>query len=207
MVHKINSLERAHRLDPAVRDRLFGIAADAFSRHGYERASLNAILTAAGIGKSSFFYYFLDKEDLFAAVLEAKVARVAAAAGQTTLPDDPTQFWREAIAIIARWGAAADAEPGFIELLRALQPIRRTAGPRLSRAMDAAHHLYRSLLCRGVELGVVRCDLGVDTMMALTDAIDLVLDDEFHRNPAPDTAALEAHRIRAIDIFQRLIRP
>ena len=73
--------------------------------------------------------------------------------------------------------------------------------------MDAAHHLYRSLLCRGVELGVVRCDLGVDTMMALTDAIDLVLDDEFHRNPAPDTAALEAHRIRAIDIFQRLIRP
>ncbi len=44
-------------------------------------------------------------------------------------------------------------------------------------------------------------------MMALTEAIDLVLDDEFHRNPAPDAAALEAHRIRAIDIFQRLIRP
>lgn len=199
-------MESARHLDPVVRDRLFAIATDAFAQHGYG-ASLNAILAAAGMGKSSFFYYFTDKEDLFAAVLEAALARVAAAAGSPTLPSNAKRFWPEAIAIIAQWGAAADAEPGFIGLLRAFQPVRRTAGPRLSRAMDAAWQLYRSLLCRGVELGVVRHDLSVDTMMALTEAIDLVMDDEFHRQPAPDSAALDAHRTRVIDVIQRLIRP
>ena len=65
------------RLDPAVRDRLFSVATEAFVRDGYERASLNAILAEAGVGKSTFFYYFVDKEDLFASLIEAAVARIA----------------------------------------------------------------------------------------------------------------------------------
>lgn len=200
-------LERSKSLAPTVRHRLFGVAAAAFAQQGYERASLNAILAAAGMAKSTFFYYFLDKEDLFASVLEAAFARVATVAGLFTLPDDATRFWQEATAIIERWGIAAAAEPGFVGLLRAFQPMRRTASPRLMRVMDKARGVYRALLTRGIEFGVVRSDLGVDTMIALTDAIDLVLDDEFHRDPAPDDATLKAHRSRVIDIVHRLIRP
>ena len=200
-------LERSRRLNPAVRDRLFRIATDAFVSDGYKGASLNAILAAANMGKSSFFYYFLDKEDLFASVIEAAAARVAAAAGQPALPDNGAAFWPEAFAILENWGVAAEREPGFIGLLRALQPLRRTASPRLSRVLDEVHQAYRSLLSRGIELGTIRNDLSLDTLMALIDAVDLVLDDAFHPDPATSRDAVAAHRRHVIDAIQRIIRP
>ncbi len=194
-------------LDLAIRDRLFVAATEAFAQQGYERASLNAILAAAGMGKSSFFYYFLDKEDLFASVLEAALMRIAKAAGPVALPTKPKHFWQAAAETIERWERAVDAEPGFVGLLHAWQPMRRTASPRLLHVMDEAQNAYRTLLIRGVELGQVRSDLSIETMMALIDAIDLVLDDDFHRNPPPDAAALENHRFRVMDLVRRAITP
>jgi AcrR family transcriptional regulator len=197
--------DRALRIDPAVRDRLFAVASEAFVQHGYERASLNAILAAAGMGKSSFFYYFVDKEDLFASVLEAALSRIAANVGPADLPTDPSRFWDEAAAAVGRWGAAMDAEQDFVGLLRALQPMRRGACSRLLRVMDEARRVYRALLTRGVELGAVRDDLDIDTMMALIDAVDLALDEAFHRDSALATGDVEAHRVRMVDLVRRLI--
>jgi AcrR family transcriptional regulator len=159
------------------------------------------------MGKSSFFYYFLDKEDLFASIIEAAAARVAAVAGRPNLSGKAARFWPETLVILKHWGAAAERENGFIGLLRALQPLRRTASPRLAHVLDDVHRVHRSLLQRGIELGAVRSDLGIDTLMALIDAIDLVLDDAFHRDPAPDEDALATHRQRVIDAIQRIVRP
>ncbi len=198
--------DRSDRIDPVVRDRLFAAATAAFVQHGYERASLNAILAAAGMGKSSFFYYFLDKEDLFASTLEAALARVAEAAGPVAPPTSTAGYWEEVTAAVGRWGAAVDAEPGFVGLLRAFQRMRRAASPRLLRTMDEAQNFFRVLLVRGVELGVIRSDLSIETMMALIDAIDLVLDDEFHQNPDPDEDVIAAHRLRVFDVIQRILR-
>ncbi len=198
--------DRADRINSVARDRLFAAATAAFVQHGYERASLNAILAAAGMGKSSFFYYFLDKEDLFASVLEAALARIAEAAGPVAPPTSPARYWEEVAAVVGRWGAAVDSEPGFVGLLRAFQPMRRAASPRLLRTMDETQNFLRVLLTSGVELGVIRNDLSIETMMALIDTIDLVLDDEFHRNPAPDAADVKAHRLRMMDLVQRMIR-
>jgi AcrR family transcriptional regulator len=197
---------RRRRLDPAVRDRLFSVATEAFVRDGFERASLNAILAEAGVGKSTFFYYFVDKEDLFASVIEAGVARIAAAVGRFELPASPRHFWREGRAIIERWGYAAATEPGFLGLLRAMQPLRRTASSRLAQVMSEVHLTYRALLVCGVELGVVRDDIEVDTLIALTDAVDVALDDEFHQIPEPDDDAVTAHRARVFDVVQRMLR-
>jgi AcrR family transcriptional regulator len=197
---------RRHRLDPAVRHRLFSVATEAFARDGYERASLNAIIAAAGVGKSTFFYYFVDKEDLFASVLEAAVARIAAAVGPVDLPASPRPFWREARAIIERLGHVAASEPDFLGLLRAMQPLRRTASSRLAQVMSEVRLAYRALLVRGVELGVVRDDIEVDTLIALTDAVDVALDDAFHQNLDPDDDAVTAHRARVFDVVQRILR-
>ena len=197
---------RRQRLDSAVRDRLYSVATEAFVRGGYERASLNAILAAAGVGKSTFFYYFVDKEDLFASVIEAAVARIAAAVGPVELPKRPLRFWREARALIERWGQAAANERGFLGLLRAMQPLRRTASPRLAQVMSEVRLTYRALLTRGVKLGVVRNDIDVDTLIALADAIDIALDDQFHQNPDPDDDTLAAHRARVFDGIQRILR-
>ena len=77
---------------PDVRDRLFAVASAAFARDGFAPASLNAILAEAGVGKSTFFYYFDDKEDLFASVLEAGMERIAKTVGRAPLPESPKRF-------------------------------------------------------------------------------------------------------------------
>ena len=146
------------------------------------------------------------KEDLFASVIEAAVTRIAAAVGPVELPKRPPRFWREARALIERWGRAAANEPGFLGLLRAMQPLRRTASPRLAQVMSEVRLTYRALLTRGVKLGVVRNDIDLDTLIALADAIDIALDDQFHQNPDPDDDTLAAHRARVFDGIQRILR-
>lgn len=201
------AIRQARRADTAVHRHLFAAARKAFVREGYERASLNAILLEAGVGKGSFFHFFKNKEDLFASVLEDALARVKAAAGLVELPTDARRFWVEGIAIIERWGMAAAAEPGFLRLLRALQPLRRKPSARLRRVAHEVDSVYRKLLERGIELGVVRSDLPIDTLVALTDAVDTVLDDGFHRQASPSASAIQAHRARVIETVQRLLRP
>lgn len=191
-------------LDPVVRQRLFAAATEAFGRDGYEGASLNGVLTAAGVGKSTFFYYFHDKMDLFATILEDAYSRVLAAAGPVDLPDDPSRFFAAVATATDRWSMAAIAEPGFLGLLRALHPMRRAANPRLRQAMGEMRGAYRALLARGVELGVVRSDVGLDTLIAFIEAVDTVLDDELHRDGPPDVAGIAAHRALVVDTIQRL---
>ena len=53
-------------LEQPRRNRILGAAAHEFAERGYEAASVNRIITEAGISKGSLYYYFDDKEDLVA---------------------------------------------------------------------------------------------------------------------------------------------
>jgi len=53
------------------RDRLFQTAAEELATQGYDGASLNRIIERAGIGKSSLYYYFDDKRDLFGQLIQS----------------------------------------------------------------------------------------------------------------------------------------
>ena len=186
---------------------MLGAAEHAFARDGFERASLNAILAEAGVGKSSFFYHYADKEDLFAAVIEAFYSRVAERVGPLQLPERADDVWGAAADYIGRWGAAVDAEGDAMGLLRALQPMRRAARPRLRHTLDTLQHDVKALLERGAALGAVRSDLDVETLLALIEAVDLALDDVFHRTADPDLAAARRHRVLLLETFSRLLRP
>jgi AcrR family transcriptional regulator len=70
---------RFARMPAEKRERLLAVAAREFGLHGYEAASLNRILDEASIGKSSAYYYFEDKADLFGAVVEYSVERLGLA--------------------------------------------------------------------------------------------------------------------------------
>lgn len=54
---------------------LFSAAIDEFSSHGYENASINAILAEAGMSKGQFYYHFGGKEDLYFALIAAVLQR------------------------------------------------------------------------------------------------------------------------------------
>lgn len=64
-------LARYKNLASAKKQSILHSAEREFSEHGFDRASLNRLVSNAGFSKGSFYYYFEDKGDLFVTVLEA----------------------------------------------------------------------------------------------------------------------------------------
>lgn len=56
--------------DEHLRERLIAAATDAFARHGYAGAALDAIAAEAGVTKGGVYFHFAGKEELFFAVLD-----------------------------------------------------------------------------------------------------------------------------------------
>ncbi|MBN1132249.1 MAG: TetR/AcrR family transcriptional regulator [Bacteroidales bacterium] len=53
-----------------IRNRIVDGAQNVFSRHGYRRTTMDEIAQVLEMGKSSIYYYFNSKEDIFRAVVE-----------------------------------------------------------------------------------------------------------------------------------------
>jgi AcrR family transcriptional regulator len=76
------------------RERLLTIAAQEFAAHGFEAASLNRILEEAQVGKSSAYYYFEDKADLFCTVVNYCLDRLQLAPASEVLSSLTAEtFW------------------------------------------------------------------------------------------------------------------
>ena len=57
--------DQFHALEPEKQQRILHAAMAEFIAQGFARASTNAIVQAAGIGKGMLFYYFGSKDELF----------------------------------------------------------------------------------------------------------------------------------------------
>ncbi|RUW23028.1 TetR/AcrR family transcriptional regulator [Mesorhizobium sp. M1E.F.Ca.ET.041.01.1.1] len=68
------------------REELLNHAQALFLTHGYDKASLNDVIAAAGISKGAFYHYFPSKEALLEALAE-RFARQALAGVQDVLAD------------------------------------------------------------------------------------------------------------------------
>jgi TetR/AcrR family transcriptional regulator len=67
---------------------LIEVALEAFIDKGYEQASINAILQAAGMSKGQFYYHFENKEDLYLALIGVLIEQKQAFLAQIMQPDD-----------------------------------------------------------------------------------------------------------------------
>lgn len=56
-----------------IRDTIVIAASEVFSKYGYKKTTMDDIAVALGKGKSSIYYYFRNKEEIFQAVLEQEV--------------------------------------------------------------------------------------------------------------------------------------
>jgi len=52
------------------------VAQEIFAKYGLTKTTIDDIAKAAGVGKSSIYYYFKNKEDIFRAVIESQVQMV-----------------------------------------------------------------------------------------------------------------------------------
>ncbi|MCF6302440.1 MAG: TetR/AcrR family transcriptional regulator [Devosiaceae bacterium] len=56
---------------PPTREKILATAFKLFVAHGYEGASLNAIVTASGVSKGAFYHYFPSKLEVYNQTIEA----------------------------------------------------------------------------------------------------------------------------------------
>lgn len=167
----------ARPMDPSRRALMFDVAARAFVRHGYEAASLNAVLGEAGVAKSSFYHHVGDKQALYDQVLADRLAVLTA---HVPLPDLPTvsadAFWSAVDAGLAALAAAATADPRTLEAGRLLHLDDAPQVPARTRFLRALSDWFDDALARGRASGCIDTELPVDLQRDLVITVAIRID-------------------------------
>jgi len=202
---------RFERADPALRSAILDAAAREFAEHGYDGASLNAMLLAAGLSKGSFYYYFDDKADLAATVLTREMEGFVAEMAKLRRVDRVDEFWAEIDRysvvslgklreskqqsdVIQRLGMAMYKHPELMERCGAL--------------IAAAQQKILAFWARGQEIGAVRTDLPVAALLSTVQSIKQALATALLPADRGATAdELEAFTRIQLDMLRRIAQP
>jgi AcrR family transcriptional regulator len=198
--------QRFFNMPADARSRLLDLAIREFAKRGFDEASLNEILSRAGISKGAYYYYFDDKEDLFATAIEsaldAMLRRLPIPAFETLMP---TEFWPAVEQCVGQWSAMYDLSKDLLKVTMHVNEARRRS-PRFAPVMVKAHTLWRTLVEAGQRLGCVRTDIPNDHLIRLIEANDLVLDTMFFQpGSSLSRAALQRHISLVFDTIKRLL--
>lgn len=201
---------RFQKLDASRQRALLDAAAHELATKGYEGASMNAILEAAGFSKGSFYYYFDDKADLVAEVLLEAYAPVLAVIEEPT-PGTIDEFWDEVHRLQRRSLDVMEASPRTFQLITRTGSALLTEPALAQRLMPMiveARQKVRAVWLRGQQLGAVRDDLSVDALMAMVEAVKRAAwQSSFPPDHQPTVDEVEAFSLKMKDLAQRLAAP
>ena len=173
------SRNRLENLEPERQQKLFESATQEFADHGYEGASLNRILEKSGMSKSSLYYYFDDKADLFTTMFERAMAYIIREVGGFDIAKLTAEtYWSEIEALYARSIVLINRNDWFMQLGRTFYRLRNSR-----KKIASIEHSYSmflrvadTIIRHGQDLGVVRTDLPhtmlLDSLMGLGEALD-----------------------------------
>jgi len=204
------SRARFKRLSKAKRQRLLDAASRELADRGYHEASLNRILREADLSKGAAYYYFEDRDDLFATVLLDRMARSLGDVDLDLAKLTAESFWDELTTVVQKMAEPDRFEPWVIPLARtmyALPPERRSSGA-MAELWDQISGWTRAVIERGRELGVVRSDLPVDLLVAAAMAVDEALD-RYALDVWNDLTREDLQRFgaAAVDMVRRMLAP
>jgi len=201
---------RFAKLAPAQQQTILGAAVGEFAAYGFHDASLNRIIDAAGISKGSMYYYFDDKEDLFAHATRVEFEHLFAELGPLDPPDEPgpDAFWSAVHAYYLRSMTAMAARPKLAALVRAWLATSGNA-----TLQQAQQDLERELLpwvlhtlTAGQASGAVRTDLPSGLLIAVALAMGRAMDTWLLTQPPVDTD-LPSLISALVDMLRRALEP
>jgi len=165
---------RFNKLSAQKQERILEAAAKEFAAHGYEGASLNQILDAAGISKGAAYYYFDDKADLFATTVLHYSQELMADLSYDLARFTAVNFWDELTAVYQQQFTSYMERPWVFGVAKAggsLTTEMLTEGP-LVELWEQAQFLLAQLIERGRDLGIIRADMPEDLLLMLLIAVD-----------------------------------
>jgi AcrR family transcriptional regulator len=197
-------------MTPDRRRRLLEAAAREFSVAGYERASLNRIISICGLSKSSFYHFVSGKAHLFDLVL-ADVGRELTAAAQIPSPADLAgpHFWDAIERLVLRLASLSEQDEFFADVGRLfyLPGVPRSADGEIVRAEIAVEEWLTAALEAGRACRAVRTDMPVSLQDSLALAVLRACDEWVLAQPAPDSADLAALARRLVAMLRRMLAP
>ena len=147
--------------EPAVRRRLVAAATRLFAEKGYENASVQEIVAAAGVTKGSMYHYFQAKDDLlyeiYHRVLAMQLDRlVRLADGPGTAVD---RLRAVAVDVVLTSVEHMDDMTIFFRSMHLLPPAKRATVREERRRY---HERFRALVEEGQVAGLLRTDIAAD---------------------------------------------
>lgn len=189
--------------DFAHRDRLIEAAIDELDRHGYAKASLNRILTAAGMSKGQFYHHFKTKEDLYLALVALMIERKRAHFAEH--PIDPADDVFEILRAQLKAGLQlAHADPQMERFSRSFlrergRPIYATVMERFNFDADASlRHLVDLAHSRGELTEALSKDFAARALAHVMNGAPELLD-------ASDLETFEARLDELITFLRRAL--
>lgn len=190
---------------------LLETAAREFAAHGFENASLNAIVRACGLSKSSFYHFFASKEALFDRVVEAAAAALAR---DLAAPDAQAfagpHFWDRVGAFVGEALLIASREAWYADFgkLFYLPDLAASRSPALARILAEVADWVARVIAVGRASGAIGDDLPASLQAELVFAVLQAMDRWSLRHlDQMDEAAQAGLLTRQFDALRRLLAP
>lgn len=195
-------------LPPERRREILDVAVEEFAASGFGGTSYNKLLERLGLGKSSAYYYFENKRDLFLTAVADCYARYFERVSVHEEPRMPGEFWCFVEASAREGFDFMLDDPAASALMRCFQRepslLAEFGSDELLVGMAA---FYEAWVRLGQSLGAVRDDLPlallVETARSTTLAFDQWFIAETGRSPV-DVGWLSE---RYTDAMRRLLEP
>lgn len=199
----------AASMAPERRRQLLRTAAREFAEAGYERASLNRVIKACGMSKSSFYHYLDSKEALFDLVVsEASAAMVDALAIPTPaeLAVADADYWDRIAQLLDQLLTLDEAE-WFEDFGRMFHLADAPPMSSLSKLVADIHAWVQESLEVGRGRAVVRDDLPTTLQTQLVLAVLTMMDRWSLTHRPSDPATRERIATAQFDALRRLLDP
>ena len=180
--------------------RLLAAALHVFAEHGYERATIDAIVREAGFSKGAFYVHFESKEDLFWAMLEERLTRQQDAFRQELVPGIPLA---DNVRIVINGIFGLHTEDRLWSTLFMEFAAHAARNEKVRQKIAAMYSSWRTFaveaLERAREAGNVRRDLDIEFAVSVVIAVieGMILQARL----APESGLLD----KAIDPLSQLI--
>ena len=197
------------KMKPERREKLFAVATQEFTEHGFEQASLNRIIARVGMSKSSFYHYFANKTELFEQIILQAVAPLAQMVAMFR-PEDLTRetFWSGILAVSKASNTLYVNQPEIFKVGRMFHRNLHEPNGICAGMMEAPLVLLTRVLEHGKVIGAVRDDLPtsllIESAMGLGIALDRwAVEHTEHYSEAEYAAFTE----KIVSLFIRLLSP
>jgi AcrR family transcriptional regulator len=168
-------------------DEILRAAAAEFARAGFQGTSYNQLLERLQLAKSSAYYYFDDKRDLFLTVIERCYASYFEAIAALPRPQTAAQFWRFVEASSLEGFELMLRDPTIAGLMQCLEREQVLLGELASeRVLNGQARFYESMIEEGQRLGAIRTDLPTQLLADAVRSLSMTFDRWFvleHQKP------------------------